>query len=68
MQSYVESTTDAWTANQIWGFEEVDEERRYVRHVVVRKADDWKQARLVYDWRGPAEKKESEDDGLAYDE
>ena len=67
MQSYVESKDKGWTANQIWGFEEVDEKRRYVRHVVVRKADDWKQARLVYDWLGPASK-EGEDDGLAYDE
>jgi hypothetical protein len=37
---------------QIWGFEMINEERRYVRHVIVRKGDDWKQARLVYDYQG----------------
>jgi len=72
VQSYVESRTDTWTANQIWGFEDVAGVRRHVRHVVVRKGDDWKQARLVYDFTGPAaaaagtKKEEEEDDGLAY--
>ncbi len=37
---------------QIWGFETVNEERRHTRHVVVRKGDDWKLARLVYDYHG----------------
>lgn len=37
---------------QIWGFAEINGDRRYVRHVVVRKGDDWKQARLVYDYQG----------------
>ena len=37
---------------QVWGFEVLDQKRRYVRHVVVRKGDDWKQARLVYDYQG----------------
>ena len=73
VQSYVESATNNWTANQIWGFEVIDGKRRHVRHVVVRKADDWKQARLVYDWVGPAaavggtDGAGDEDDGLAYD-
>jgi len=35
----------------LWGFEEVGGERYYARHVVVRKGDDWKQARLVYDYQ-----------------
>lgn len=26
-------------------------ERYHVRHIVVRKGDDWKQARLVYDYQ-----------------
>ena len=43
---------NGWTADQIWGFEEIKGERRYVRHVVVRKGDDWKLARLVYDYKG----------------
>lgn len=41
-----------WCLGQVWGFEVIDEKRRYVRHVVVRKGDDWKQARLVYDYQG----------------
>ena len=72
MQSYVESKTDKWTANQVWGFEVIDGKRRHVRHVVVRKEEDWKQARLVYDWMGPAaaggkKEEEGEGDGLAYE-
>ena len=36
--------------------------RYHTRHVVVRKGEDWKQARLVYDYQTPA-KADSE---LAY--
>ena len=50
VQAWAESETNGWTAEQTWGFETVDGKRRYVRHVIVRKGDDWKQARLVYDW------------------
>lgn len=52
MQALAESIGNGWTADQIWGFEEVNGERRYVRHVVARKGDDWKLARLVYDYKG----------------
>lgn len=52
VQAYVESYDNGWTADQVWGFEVVDGERRHVRHIVVRKGSDWKQARLVYDWMG----------------
>ncbi|KAG8527004.1 uncharacterized protein KY384_008433 [Bacidia gigantensis] len=52
VQSYVESYDNGWTANQVWGFEAVDGERYYVRHVVVRNGEDWKCARLVYDFLG----------------
>jgi len=51
VQSYVESHDNGWTANQIWGFEVVQGTRYHVRHVVVRKGDDWKQARLVYNFQ-----------------
>ena len=37
--------------SQVWGFEIIDSKRYYVRHVVVRKGDDWKLARLVYDFK-----------------
>ena len=36
---------------QVWGFEVLDGQRYYVRHVAVRKEDDWKLARLVYDYQ-----------------
>lgn len=52
VQAWAESIDNGWTANQTWGFEEVDGKRHYVRHVVVRKGDDWKLARLVYDYKG----------------
>ena len=52
VQSYVESKDNGWTADQVWGFEMLDGKRYYARHVVVRKGDDWKQARLVYDYQG----------------
>lgn len=68
VNTYVESYDKGWTANQVWGFETIDGNRRHVRHVVVRKGDDWKQARLVYDFQGSATARESEEDGLAYDE
>ncbi|KAA6416016.1 MAG: hypothetical protein FRX48_00735 [Lasallia pustulata] len=51
VQSYVESVGNGWTADQIWGFEEIGGVRYHVRHVVVRKGDDWKEARLVYDYQ-----------------
>lgn len=68
VQALAESIGNGWTADQVWGFEEVDGKRHYVRHVIVRKGDDWKMARLVYDYKGPLEKKSGEDDGLAYGE
>ncbi|KAI0051652.1 hypothetical protein FA95DRAFT_1602421 [Auriscalpium vulgare] len=59
INSYVSSDTPksgtSWTAEQIWGFEEINEERRYVRHVrFVGPGNEKIQARLVYDYYGPA--------------
>jgi len=55
IDSYVESIKNGWTARQIWGFEEIEvegkKERRYVRHVVVKKGSDTIRARLIYDYR-----------------
>ncbi|KAL2041348.1 hypothetical protein N7G274_005730 [Stereocaulon virgatum] len=65
VQAWAENVEKGWTADQIWGFEQINGERRYVRHVVVRKGDDWKQARLVYDYQG-AGKKDDDDADLAY--
>jgi hypothetical protein len=58
IQSYVESDTpksgNVWIANQTWGLEEIDGERRYVRHVKFTgpKAEDI-EAKLVYDYLSP---------------
>ncbi|MCJ1242120.1 hypothetical protein MMC14_010127 [Varicellaria rhodocarpa] len=54
VQAFVESVGGGWTAMQVWGFEELQGKRYYARHVVVRNKEDWKQARLVYDWQEPA--------------
>lgn len=55
-ESRVESVGNGWVATQVWGFEEVQvagkAERRYVRHVVVRRRKEGRRVRLVYDWLG----------------
>jgi len=54
IQSYVESNTPksgtTWIANQTWGIEEINGERRYVRHVKFTgpKGEDI-EAKIVYD-------------------
>ncbi|TFK56958.1 LCCL domain-containing protein [Heliocybe sulcata] len=56
--SYVVSDTEksktTWTAEQIWGFEVINGERRYVRHVKFTgpKGEEIK-AKLVYDYYNP---------------
>ncbi|WEW57671.1 hypothetical protein PRK78_003138 [Emydomyces testavorans] len=55
VQNWVESVNDGWTAEQIWGFENVDGARRYTRRVVARNNGKIVMARLVYDFVGPAE-------------
>lgn len=44
-----------WTAEQVWGFEQVDGKRYYTRRVVGRsaKGDRIQKVRLVYDYQGP---------------
>ncbi|KAH8736779.1 hypothetical protein BGZ61DRAFT_338953 [Ilyonectria robusta] len=49
-KSYVESQDNGWIATQIWGFQTIDGERRYCRHVVVTKGDQRVAIRLVYDY------------------
>jgi len=59
VQSYVESDTPksgtTWIANQTWGIQDVNGERRYVRHVKFTgpKGEDI-EASLVYDYLGPS--------------
>ncbi|KAH7257320.1 hypothetical protein BKA59DRAFT_103657 [Fusarium tricinctum] len=52
VQSIAESLDNGWVATQIWGFEEVKGERRYVRHVLVTKGDKRVTAKLIYDYQG----------------
>jgi len=53
--SKTETTGKTWTADQIWGFEEVDGLKRYARHVHFYTPDETVQARLVYDYAGPTQ-------------
>ncbi|KAF4978060.1 hypothetical protein FZEAL_5526 [Fusarium zealandicum] len=48
--SYVESQGKGWIATQVWGFKEVNGERRYVRHVLVTKGTERVTAKLIYDF------------------
>lgn len=66
VQSWVVSQGSGWTAEQVWGFEDVDGRRRHTRRVVVRKGDKVQRARLVYDYRGPAGVKRDDSEDLAY--
>lgn len=47
---YVESLDRGWTATQVWGFQEVNGERRYARNIVVAKGEERVEMRLVYDF------------------
>jgi len=51
IDSYAESIKNGWVAIQAWGFEDISGERRYVRHVVVKKGDKVIKAKLVYDFQ-----------------
>ncbi|KAJ7278898.1 hypothetical protein C8J57DRAFT_1125638 [Mycena rebaudengoi] len=58
IQSYVNSDTPKsgtpWIANQTWGMEDINGERRHVRHVDFKGPKDEEiKARLVYDYLGP---------------
>jgi len=55
INSYVKSDTPksntSWIAEQTWGFEQINNERRYVRHVdFIGPEDEHIQACLVYDF------------------
>ena len=55
VEGYVESVADGWTARQVWGFAEVEGQRRHVRRILSTKPR-WEdqRIRMVYDWKGPA--------------
>ncbi|CAG9981302.1 unnamed protein product [Clonostachys byssicola] len=48
----VESLERGWVANEVWGFQMINNERRYVRIVVVTSGGKLSRMRLVYDWIG----------------
>lgn len=54
METFVDNEGNKWTGWQIWGFAEIGGERKFVRHVVVRKSDknEVQRVRLVYDYVG----------------
>ncbi|RWA03769.1 hypothetical protein EKO27_g11331, partial [Xylaria grammica] len=39
-----------WFATQVWGFQEIGGERRYVRNVVVAKGDKFESFKMIYDF------------------
>ncbi|KAJ2976363.1 hypothetical protein NQ176_g4997 [Zarea fungicola] len=50
IHSYAESEDYGWTADQIWGFQEVDGQRHHCRNFVIKKGDQRAQFRFVYDY------------------
>jgi hypothetical protein len=43
-----------WSAEMVWGFEEVEGERHYTRRAVVKNGEKVERVRLVYDYLGPS--------------
>ncbi|KAI0546816.1 hypothetical protein F4679DRAFT_575241 [Xylaria curta] len=39
-----------WFATQVWGFQDIGGERRYVRNVVVAKGDTFESFKMIYDF------------------
>ncbi|KAI0383755.1 hypothetical protein F5Y04DRAFT_249626 [Hypomontagnella monticulosa] len=50
VMNHVQSLDAGWTALQVWGFQSVGGERRYVRNIVVAKGDKFVNFKMVYDW------------------
>lgn len=48
--NHVQSLDAGWTALQVWGFQSVGGERRYVRNIVIAKGDKFVNFKMVYDW------------------
>lgn len=51
LQTFVRNGKAAWTAEQTWGFEEIEGLRYHTRRIVVRKGDLSRKARQVYDFK-----------------
>lgn len=52
LQSWVINEKAKWTAEQIWGFSDLNGKRYHTRRVVVKKDGKKKVATLYYDWLG----------------
>lgn len=50
IEMQVDSLTDTWTAQQVWGMAEVKGERRQVRKVLAKKGDKVHRIMIVYDY------------------
>jgi len=48
--NHVASVEEGWTATQVWGFQNVGGERRYVRNVVVAKNGESQKFKMIYDF------------------
>ncbi|KAL1984108.1 hypothetical protein VTN96DRAFT_9608 [Rasamsonia emersonii] len=56
LQSFVRNVDSGWTAEQIWGFEIVNGERRYTRRIAVAdKNGNYQLGRMVYSFQGRKE-------------
>lgn len=51
IDSVNESVTDGWRAVQVYGFADVNGERKHVRRIVTTKGKQVEKIRLVYDWK-----------------
>ena len=68
IQSWAVSQGGGWTAEQVWGFEDVGGKRYYSRRIVVRKKTEVQRVRLLYDYKGEIAKERDESEDLAYGE
>jgi hypothetical protein len=50
VQTLMKSQHDGWMAEQTWGFEEIQGTRYHTRRMIVRKGDESRRARMVYDY------------------
>ncbi|EFQ98641.1 hypothetical protein MGYG_01663 [Nannizzia gypsea CBS 118893] len=55
LQSWVESIDNGWTAEQVWGFEVINDIRYYTRRIAVAKDGQCSRVRLVYRYIGQDE-------------
>ncbi|TGZ81968.1 hypothetical protein EX30DRAFT_305738 [Ascodesmis nigricans] len=55
IESIVENAENDWIAHQVWGFENIGGEKRYVRHLVLTCPNRGKrlEKKMVYDYKGP---------------